>query len=67
MDILKLTDHLAGLNDTEKFLKEFLREHSEYQTAVICLSDSQESDYDRLMRMLGNKWNREFPELPFFC
>lgn len=23
MDILKLTDHLAGLNDTEKFLKEF--------------------------------------------
>ena len=66
MDILKLTDHFAGLNDIEKFLKEFLDEHSEYRTAVIGLDDSRESDYNRLMRLLKNKWERQFPERPFF-
>lgn len=66
MSTSTLTEQLAELNEKEIFLKDFLRENPEYQTAVIGSADSRDSDYERLIRLMKNKWGKEFPDRSFF-
>lgn len=58
-------NNLLPLNDTEHFLKNFLKKFPVYQTKIIN-SLVNEPDYIYLLHLLETEWHKQLPDQTFF-
>ena len=59
-------NNLLPLNDTEHFLKNFLKKFPVYQTKIINPL-ANEQDYIYLLHLLEAEWHKQLPDQTFFC
>ena len=58
-------NNLLPLNDTEHFLKNFLKKFPVYQTKIINPLEN-EPDYIYLLHLLETEWHKQLPDQTFF-
>ena len=58
-------NNLLPLNDTEHFLKNFLKKFPVYQTKIINPL-ANEQDYIYLLHLLEAEWHKQLPDQTFF-
>lgn len=61
-----IPDNIYELNETERFLKDFLQEYPAYRFDLVGNGENSDREYHQLLSVMQQRWNQKKKGTPFF-